>query len=313
MATRLHAFVLSVLCVGMATPALPAAAQVVGYEISVAQIEAGRVRHLAQRLAKQNVLYQLHLGGVKKSDLVDTSTRIDRVIETLQLGSPGYAVPAPWNQALRVQIQKLDETWGPLRSIATASPYDYLRVSRQFAGPENTAKDPLVIRYFDSLAQDVVDESEKLMSLYDAECRKSGAGAELCVTAASSGYNAMLSEMAIKQAVYIVAGIDVKEQREGLRETMAAYDAARKANEQSPFFAAALSPERGEAGAFARRLLGDVRSDWSEMENEFAILSAGDEKNFDLEGLLRLHSRMVGRIERFTAAMVRYANIAYGS
>ena len=312
MVTRLRALALSALCVGMATSALPAAAQVVGYEISVAQIEAGRVRHLAQRLAKQNLLYQLHLGGVKKSDLVDTSTRIDRVIETLQLGSPGYAVPAPWNQALREQIRKLDETWGPLRSIATASPYDYLRVARQFAGTDTSVKDPLVIRYFDSLAMDLVDESETLMALYDVECKKSGAGAELCITAASSGYNAMLSEMAIKQAVYVIAGIDVKEQREALRETMAAYDAARKANEQSPFFAAALAPERGEAGAFARTLLGNVRSDWSEMEKEFAILGAGDEKNFDLQRLLTLHGRMVGRIERFTAALVRYANIAYG-
>ena len=313
MATRVRALAFSALCVGLATPVAPTAAQVVGYEISVAQIEAGRVRHLAQRLAKQNVLYQMHLGGVKKSDLVDTSTRIDRVIETLQLGSPGYAVPVPWTQELRDQIRKLDETWGPLRAIATASPYDYLRVSRQFAGADTSAKDPLVIRYFDSLAKDLVDDSEKLMAMYDAECRKSGAGAELCVTAASSGYNAMLSEMAIKQAVYIVAGIDAKEQREALRETMAAYDAARKANEQSPFFAAALSPERGEAGAFARSLLGNLRTDWSEMEKEFAILSAGDEKNFDLQRLLTLHGRMVGRIERFTAAMVRYANIAYGS
>lgn len=305
---------LSALGVALAAlPALPAAAQVVGYEISVAQIEAGRVRHLAQRLAKENLLYQLHLGGVRKSDLVDTATRLDRVIETLELGSPGYAVPAPWNEELRAQIQQLDETWGPLRQIAVASPYDYLRVSREFAGTDNAAKDPLVIRYFDTLADNVVAESEKLMGLYDAECKKSGAGAELCLTAAISGFNAMLSEMAIKQAVYIVAGIDVPENRAKLKQTMESYDRARKANEESAFFAQALSEERGEAGAFARTLLGNVRADWAEMEKEFAILSAGDEKNFDLERLLKLHSHMVGRIERFTAAMVRYANIAYGS
>lgn len=298
---------------GLLAPALPAAAQVVGYEISVAQTEAGRVRHLAQRLAKQNLLYQLHLGSVRKSDLVDTATRIDRVIETLQLGSPGYAVPAPWSQPLRQQIRKLDEAWGPLRSIAVASPYDYLRVSREFAGTDSASTDPLVIRYFDRLAAGLVNETEKLMAMYDAECRNSRAGAELCVTAASSGYNAMLSELAIKQAVYIVAGIDVRENRKALKETMQAYDAARAANEQSPFFASALSEERGEAGTFARTLLGNLRADWVEMEKEFAILSAGDEKNFDLERLLKLHAQMVGRIERFTAAMVRYANIAYGS
>jgi hypothetical protein len=311
---RLRSFVLSLFCVGLALPGLSriaAAADVIGYEISVAQIEAGRLRHLAQRLAKQNLLYQLHLGGVRKSDLVETASRIDRVIETLELGSPGYAVPAPWTPELKDAVRKVDETWGTLRAIAVANPYDYLRTTRQFANQEGSMKDPLVIRYFDNLAADLVRESETLMGKYDVECKKSGASPVLCVTASISGYSAMLSEVATKEAVYVVAGIDVDEHRKSLEEAIESYERTRKAVNESPFFEAALSRERGQAGVFAEGLLDNLRTDWDEMQKQFAILDAGDEKNFDLDALLRRHDLFVGRIERFTAAMVRYANIAY--
>ena len=304
----------SVLSLALLLPALPRASsglEVIGYEISIAQTEAGRLRHLAERLAKQNLLYQLHLGDVRKSDLVETASRIDRVIETLELGSPGYAVPAPWTPALREQLKKVDQTWGPLRSIAVANPYDYLRTTRQFANAEGSMKDPLVIRYFDALASDLVRESEVLMGLYDAECKKAGASPVLCVTASTSGYSAMLSEMATKQAIYVVAGIDTEENRARLAETIEAYERGRRAVNESPFFDAAMSKERGQAGEFAQGLLESLRQDWDEMQKEFAILNAGDEKNFDLDRLLQRHALFVGRIERFTAAMVRYANIAY--
>jgi len=314
MSVRLRSFVLSLFCVTIALPWLPriaAGMDVIGYEISVAQTEAGRLRHLAQRLAKQNLLYQLHLGGVRKSDLVETASRIDRVIETLELGSPGYAVPAPWTPELREALQKVDDTWGPLRSIAIANPYDYLRKTRQFATQEGSMKDPLVIRYFDTLAENLVRESEVLMQKYDAECQKSGASPVLCLTASISGYSAMLSEVATKEAIYIVAGIDVEEHQKKLQEAIEGYERGRQAVNDSPFFEAALSTERGQAGVFAAGLLEHLRTDWDEMQNQFSILNAGDAKNFDLDALLRRHTQFVGRIERFTAAMVRYANIAY--
>jgi Type IV pili methyl-accepting chemotaxis transducer N-term len=311
---RLRSSVWLPILIGLAAtlaPRVSAGSEVIGYEISVAQVEAGRIRHLAERLAKQNLLYQLHLGEVRKSDLLETSSRIDRVIETLELGSPGYAVPAPWTPALSAQVKKVDQTWGPLRAIAVANPYDYLRTTRQFAGVGDSVKDPLVIRYFDRLAADLIAETENLMALYDEECRKSGASPVLCVTASISGYSAMLSERATKQAVYIVAGIDVGENRKALAETIEAYDRTRQAVNESPFFEAAMSEDRGQAGAFAMTLLESLRGDWDGMRKEFAILNAGDEKNFDLAHLLELHDEMIRRLERFTAAMVRYANIAY--
>lgn len=308
----------SLLCIGLlalwAPPPASAAEEPIGYEISVAQIEAGRLRHLAERLAKQNVLFQLRLGSVRKEDLARTSTRIDRLIETLENGSPGYSVPAPWTRAIRDQLEKVDHSWAPLRSIATASQVDYLRRGQQFRSREAQRSDPLMIHYFDGLAAELIEASEELMRIYGAECRNSTtAGPELCVTASISGYSAMLSERATKEAVYIVAGIDPELHRKRLADTMEAYDKTRQAIYEMPFFANALAPERGESAVFARNLLQNVRSDWDAMAREFRILNAGDAEHFDLNGLLELHDRMVGRIERFTAAMVRYANIAYGA
>jgi hypothetical protein len=121
----------------------------------------------------------------------------------------------------------------------------------------------------------------------------------------------MLSEMATKEAIYIVAGIDETEHKQLLEEAIVDYERTRQAVNDSPFFEAALSKKRGQAGAFAEGLLENLRIDWDEMRKQFAILNAGDAQNFDLDALLRQHAQFVGRIERFTAAMVRYANIAY--
>jgi hypothetical protein len=43
------------------------------------------------------------------------------------------------------------------------------------------------------------------------------------------------------------------------------------------------------------------------------MLAAGDEENFDLRDLLRIHARLVAKVERLTAALVRYASFAYGT
>ena len=221
-----------------------APAQILPWEVIVAEIEAGRLRHFVQRLSKQNLLYQLHLGDVSKDDLVATANAIDRVLETLSAGNPSYAVPAPWTPELREQVAEVDAVWGPLRALAVASPYEHFRVRRQFMTPQSSLGDPLMIRLFDQRSLTLVEETEKLMDLYDAECRKTGL-ADVCPVARSSGSNAMLIERATKEAVYIVAGIDVEESRERLRVTIGAYEQQREANDASPFFASALDPARG--------------------------------------------------------------------
>lgn len=289
----------------------PASAQMLPWEVTVAEIETGRMRNLAERLAKQNLLYQLHLGDVRKDDLVATAAQIDRVLESLEQGSPSYSIPPPWTQSLREQIARLDEAWGPLRAIAVASPYDHFRVARQFMAGENRGSDPLLLRYFDNRTLELVAESEKLLELYDVECRKTGL--EVCAAAKTSGFSAMLIERATKEAVYVVAGIDAKQNRKRLERTVEAYQKQRNANNESPFFAAALDPERGASAKAAGELLGSLREDWDAMRHEFELLAAGDEKNFDLSRMLRIESSLVAKVERLTAALVRYASLTYGS
>lgn len=288
-----------------------APAQILPWEIAVAEIEAGRLRGLAEGLAKQNVLYQLHLGDVRKDDLVETSERIDVVLKALSRGSPSYSIPAPWTPELKKQIEHLDKLWGPLRRIARASPYDYLRVSRQFMPADDRRGDPLLLHYFDSLTEEFVEASEKLIDLYDAQCRKTGLA--VCDTARSSGYATMVIERAARQAVYVVAGIDTEQHRTELEKSVAAYKALRTANNNSPFFAAALDPDRGVSAVAARELLVSLRRDWDTMQIEFTVLSAGDEKNFDLSHLLATQNELVDKVERLAAALVRYASATYGS
>ncbi len=288
-----------------------AQAQILPWEIIVAEIEAGRIRHLAQRLSKQNLLYQLRLGDVSKEELLETTMQIDRVLHALEQGSPAYSIPAPWTPELRQQVDRVDEVWGPLRSLAVASPYDYFRVKRQFAKPGAGLADPLMIRLFDDRSLQLVAETDKLMDLYDAECRKTGL--EVCGVARAAGLNAMLIEQATKEAVYIVAGIDVEESRERMGTAVQAYQAQRALNDSDPLFARALDPSRGPSGEAGLALLASLRQDWDAMRGEFAILAAGDEENFDLRRLLQAQHRLVGKVERLTAALVRYASATYGS
>ncbi len=288
-----------------------APAQILPWEFTVAEIEAGRLRNFAQRLSKQNVLYQLHLGDVRKSDLVKTVAQVDRVLESLEQGSPSYSIPAPWTPALREQLSNVDAAWGPLRQIAVASPYEQIRVSRQFMPAESHLGDPLLIRYFDALSLDFVAESEKLLDLYHEECVKTGL--EVCATARTSGYAAMIIERATKEAVYLVAGIETAQNRARMQATIKAYHEVRRANNESPFFAAALDPKRGASAKAAGQLLMSLREDWDAMQAEFTILAAGDEENFDLRRLLAIQGGLVDKVERLTAALVRYASLTYGT
>jgi hypothetical protein len=221
--------------------AAPASAQVLPWEIAVGEIEAGRIRNLAERLTKQNLLYQLHLGNVRMGALEETAAQMDRVVETLRVGSASYSIPPPWTPALRGQIEAVEDAWEDVRSVALADRYRF--VARDFAPRVNRAVDPLLLRYFDDLSSKLIVESETLIDLYHEECRKTKLG--VCPTARTSGYAAMIIERATKQAVYLVAGVHPKENRAGLGETLEAYRAIRRANDENPFFAAALDPKRG--------------------------------------------------------------------
>lgn len=67
---------------------------------------------LAERLSKQNLLYQLHLGETSKQEMHDTSAELDRILAILEAGSTFYSVAGPPSEAVRKQIHEID-----LRSI----------------------------------------------------------------------------------------------------------------------------------------------------------------------------------------------------
>ncbi len=291
--------------------ASPARSQILPWEITVAEVEAGRLRSLVQRLSKQNLLYQLQLGDTRKLDLVETAIQIDRILESLSRGSPSYSIPAPWTPALREHIDRVDEVWGPLRRVAVASAFDAFRVRRQFVPADIRLGDPQLLRFFERASSDLIASSERLLALYHSECQATGL--EVCTMARTAGYSAMLIERATQEAVYLVAGIEVDRNRVRLKATVEAYEKQRSANNESPFMAAALNPERGISAAAAGDLLESLRKDWDMMRREFALLGAGDEQNFDPRNLLRTQTRLVDKVERLTAALLRYASLTYGS
>jgi hypothetical protein len=86
-----------------------------------------------------------------------------------------------------------------------------------------------------------------------------------------------------------------------------------ESNDRDPTFVAALSPERGQAGKVAAEMLGSLRRDWAEVREEFTILGAGDEERFDLRRLLEAQKTLIHKIERFTALILQFANVTYGT
>jgi len=239
-----------------------------------------------------------------------TAAGIDRSLEMLVEGAPSFGIPAPWTREVREEARSTREAWAPLRAIATASPYEYLRQTRQFMQPESRLGDPLSLRYFDRLSLDLVAQAEKLLALLDRECRKTDY--PLCAMASSSGYSEMLIERATKEAVLAFAGLDVEENRERLKETVAAFQQQRAANESSEFFEAATSPEEGKAGEVALQLVTDIRSDWDGMRAEFGVLLEGKTPDFDLYLVLKRQRRVTENIERFSVVMRRFADRHYG-
>jgi hypothetical protein len=289
----------------------PAEAQNLPWEVNIAEVESGRLRAVAERLSKEFLLYQLHLGDVRKSDLVETAARIDRLIESLERGNSSQSIPAAWTPTLRKQLREVERSWEPLRRLAVAGPNEFLRVMQEFVPKESRRADPLSLGYIDDLTQSFIAEGEKLLGLYDEECVQTGLA--ICPTARLSGLTVMLIERATKEAVYVAAGIDPSEHLKRLAQTIEAYQQQRRAYDQNDLFAAVLNPERGASARAAGELLASLRLDWDAMEMQFASLAAGDVKNFDLQSLLDKEEILVDKVERFTAVLLRYASLAYGT
>jgi hypothetical protein len=279
------------------------------YEIGGAQQELGHLRELSERLSKQNLLYQLHLADQSKQDLHDTAAELDRVLELLRKGSVTYSVTAPPNPAIRKQIDRVDAAWGPLRRMALASPYDYLRRTMELVPRQQRLGDPLLIRAFDRLSQALIEEADRLMALYYEECLKTGY--ELCDQAATHGLPIMLTERVVKELVLVYADLDPEADTERLRKSIEAIDAHHAAVAKLPILSEATDASRGDAAAFLSGLWGGINEDWGRLRPEIELALSGRAEQIDLKRVLKIQARLIETWERFTVVIVRFINVKY--
>jgi hypothetical protein len=274
------------------------------YEIGGAQQELGRIRELAERLSKQNLFYQLHLSDQEKQDLHDTSAELERSIELLREGSVAYSVAAPPNQAIRGQIDQVDKAWGPVRRMALASPYDYLRRANEFMPPRYRLGDPLFIRSFDRMSQTLIEEVDRLMALYQQECMKTDY--DLCELASTHGYPIMLIERVVKELVFVYTGPGNESDRDRLRETRDAIDAHHLELAQLTIFLEATDPSRGDAAAFVTGLWSSINEDWGRLRLEVDLAIADRAEEINLKQVLKIQARLVETWERLNVVALRF-------
>lgn len=275
------------------------------YELGIAQREAGRLRGLVERLNKQNLLYQLHLGAVSKLEMQSTANEIDRLIEILEQGSTAYSVSKPPNGQVVEQIQVVSDAWSPLRRMSLASPYDYLRYSSDLMPPQSRLGDPLMIRGFDRRSQEMIEAAGRLMLLYQASCEQ--AGGELCDLAANSGFFTMLAERVAKELVLVYAGLDSQQSIEKLKESREMFETHLAALAESPILAAAQDPTRGQRAEIVKSLWHGMRADWERLRFEVDLAIDDRAEALDIRRMLERQRRLVGEMERLRAALSRYA------
>jgi hypothetical protein len=279
------------------------------YEIGGAVEEVARIRELSERLSKQNLFYQLHLADQEKQDLHDTSAELDRSLDLLREGSVAYSVIAPPTDEIRVQIAEVDKAWGPVRRMALASPYDYLRRANEFMPRRSRLGDPLFIRSFDQMVQTMLAEVDRLMELYRKECLKTDY--ELCDLASTRGLPVMLTERAVKDLVFVYTGPGDKHDRDALRKTRDAIDALNRRFDEEPVLQESRDPARGDAGLFVASLWSSVKEDWSRMRREVDLAISGRSDEINLKKVLEVQDRLVETYERLTVITVRYADAKY--
>jgi hypothetical protein len=294
----------------MAAPALAAGAArnpsivlLQPWEHGGAQIQLSQVRTLTQRLSKQNLLYQLDLADLHKSDLVRTADELDTALNSLRDGSPSFAVPVPPKEDVREAIEALDEAWGPLRRLAVASPFDYAR--RERVGSGATGADPLLIRHFAALAQVVDETAADAYQRFVLECER--AGAHDCGSGARATGAGPLSERMVKEAVLAFAGFEIEANTTRLRasrERLATVLALAVTLEPVK---AAMSPERGKIGDAVGGLWSDIEGHWARLSGEIDLVLAGRREEFSVAETVAVQRLLLHDIQRFSVAVQRFS------
>jgi FAD/FMN-containing dehydrogenase len=270
------------------------------WEYGGVHLQLNRVRLLTERLSKQNLLYQFRLAGEQRGSLVATAAQIDAAMVALIEGSPRLGVPAPATLEIRRQIEEMDSAWGALRSIAVASPFEYVR-----RAAERGASDPLGIRHFEQLASAIYRSAEAVSAEYIALCeQQSIQGCRAVATATASG---MLSERLMKEFAFVIAGVDASTNTARLRKSRESLDRTLAAAGREESVQATMSPDRGKSGVVAASIWGEIQSSWQALRGDVDRVIGGEADAVVLDEALARQHALLRDLQRLSVAVRRFA------
>ncbi len=291
--------------VWLAAAAPTAGAALLDFEYAAALNHLGQMRMLAQRLAKQNVLYQLHLDDPQKYELVESARKLGRLLEAVGEGRPLLGVPRPPTQEIVERIRAVEAAWTPVERMSLASPYAYLRGSREFIAPRDRRGDPLLLVHFDNSAEALVAAIDEAAKLYVAACEADGY--PHCADAGRAGRPAMLMERVATDAVLVFAGIAREERSVRLGETRAELAAFLDQIGAHPVVKATVDEARGSSGRHAAELWENVMVSWRRLERELDAILADEADAASIRRAVDVQRLMVDDMERLARTLEQFA------
>lgn len=290
--------------------ASPATGALLNYEYGGAQGQLGLIRVLAERMSKQNLLFQLHLADRQKLEMIATVETMDEAIASLRKGDPLAGIPTPPTPEIRNRIDGLQAAWSPLRGSALASPLDYLRRSREFLAPQDRRADPLLMLHFDAVSAEVIAAADAVSELYDAECRADGY--THCDLVLRQGRAEMLTERMVKQAILVFTGIDPKTTPRQLAESRDNYESMGLAPGAKRLVEKVTAAEREDSGSYMAGLLQEINDSWIKLRRRVDLVIEGEAEEDDLLQAVRIQELVVADLQRFTASVTRFARFEEG-
>jgi len=286
----------------------PAGAVLLDHEYIAAYTQLGRLRMLSERVSKQNLLYQLHLADQHKLEVLATVNAMNEALEMLRAGSPMLGVPAPPSAEIAAQLDAIALAWRPVETMATASPFDYLRRSREFVPPRNERGDPLRIAHFDRMTEALDAEVVKAVELYIAACKADGY--ERCELGRLGRLTETRAERLVKQAVFVFAGMNVEANRKRLAETRAALEDVLIRKEHGEGMAEArevireaVDTEKTPHAAQIVELRDGIRDAWRRLDREIELVDRGHAEEANLKRALSLQQLIVSDMQRLNVAI----------
>lgn len=160
------------------------------------------------------------------------------------------------------------------------------------------------------MSDDLTEQAGRLLTLYELECEKTDF--PNCRAARSSGLWSMLIERMVREAVLAFAGIDERRSRERLASDLKLLETLLTGAREIPLIRDAMSSERGQRGAFIVGLVDRVESDWETLILELDLVLTGNDRDVDIDRLVRLERDLVGQMQRLNSTMTRYAIARFG-